>query len=98
MPEDRHSGTPGGNGSGADVKSGTTGLIVCGTQQQIVFGTAFASIPTVVVTIDGNVTVNDWARAASVTATDFWVSLYKGHGGSTHNWAVHWIATDAGDP
>ncbi len=99
MAEDRHSGVPGGNGSGANVKSGVIPAVDDGAAPQVIFATAFASIPSVVITLEKTGTFgNDAVVASNVTATGFYAQLVKNHGGSGHTYDVRWIATDAGDP
>lgn len=98
MPEDRHSGTPGGgNGSGANVKSGRE--TIPDTNSVIVtFATPFASVPEVVASSGSNINAADVVVLWSVTTTQFIVGVKKNHGGASHTHDVHWIATDAGDP
>ncbi len=99
MPEDRHSGTPGGgNGSGADVKSGLATGILENSQRVIPFTTAFASVPHVVVSLDGNTGRDSLVYTLQVTATKFDIFVVKLTGGAAVTRDVHWIATDAGDP
>ncbi len=98
MAEDRHSGIPGGNGSGANVKSGIELAIPDGSSNTVVFATPFASVPHVVATIEGALGAVDIVAVWNVTASQFQLKVYKGHGGSAHTWDVYWIATDAGDP
>ena len=96
MPEDRHSGTPGG-GSGADVKSGVI-AISDGQTLGVTFGTAFTGVPQVTVTLDPYRDAQDIPFVQSISATGFTVGVDKGHGGSNHAYDANWIATDAGDP
>ncbi len=97
MPEDRHSGTPGGNGSGADVKSGTV-TVECGTVVTVTFATAFVSTPDVVACVNASAPQIDLVRVKDITTSGFNIQFHKGHGGGTHNRPIDWIATDAGDP
>ncbi len=100
MPEDRHSGTPGGgNGSGADVKSGTVSSAGDDAQGDVVFGTAFASTPRVVASLDPTGGFgDDTVFIIIISTTGFTWRTFKGHGGSGHTYNIHWIATDAGNP
>ncbi len=96
MTETRHPGT--GGGSGADVKSGIVLALGDSQSRRITFGTPFASIPHVVATMGLDVSESDHPRVDRVTADDFFLTIYKGHGGTSHWWDIYWIATDAGDP
>ncbi len=99
MVEDRHPGIPGGNGSGANVKSGIVAGLADNASEIVIFATAFASVPNVTLTLR---IINgfgvDMPMLIAPSTTQFAVRVHKGHGGSGHTYDVHWIATDAGDP
>ncbi len=100
MPEDRHSGTPGGgNGSGADVKSGILLAVADDDTGTVNFTTAFASTPAIVLSLKhGSNAAIDTPLVTGSGAGGFAWRLWKGHGGAGHTYDIHWIATDVGDP
>ena len=98
MVENRHPGTPGG-GSGADVKSGRVTAISEGSIVTVTFGTAFSSVPNIVVSLDdGIIGELSICITSGVLVNSFRIHVLKIGGGGNVSRDVAWIATDAGDP
>ena len=86
-----------GGGGGPTLKSGMETAIQEGTTRAVVFATAFASVPDVVVGFaddSGEISV---CKAFSPTTTGFTIGIEKSGGGAAKNRDVAWMATDTGN-
>ena len=86
-----------GGGGGPDVKSGLESAITEGTTRAVVFATAFASVPVVVVSFSDNSAEQSTCSAHSPTTTGFTIRVDKVGGGQSKSRDVAWQATDAGN-
>ena len=87
-----------GGGSGPALKSGLESAITEGTTRAVVFATAFASAPDVVVSFADNSAEQSTCSAYSPTTTGFTIRVDKVGGGQSKDRDVSWIATEAGNP
>ena len=92
----KHSHT--GGGGGPSLKSGLESAITEGTTRAVVFATAFASAPDVVVSFADNTAEQSTCSAYSPTTTGFTIRVDKVGGGQSRSRDVFWPATDAGNP
>ena len=85
---------------GIDIRSGVILNAVDGSFGIVQFAAdpnnRFANIPQVVLTLHGNSLAIDILILSYVTTNGFEWNIFKGHGGASHTWNIHWIATDAG--
>ena len=88
----------GGGGGGPDLKSGLESAITEGTTRAVVFATAFASAPDVVVGFADTSTEISVCRAFSPTTAGFTIGVEKSGGGAAKARDVSWLATEAGNP
>ncbi len=87
-----------GGGGGPSLKSGLESAITEGTTRAVVFATAFASAPDVVVSFADNSAEQSTCSAYSPTTTGFTIRVDKVGGGQSRSRDVAWCATDAGNP
>ncbi len=87
-----------GGGGGPVLKSGLESSITEGTTRAVVFATAFASAPDVVVSFADNSTEISICKAHSVTTAGFTIGVEKSGGGAAKDRDVAWVATNAGNP
>lgn len=86
------------SGGGANIKSGHETGISCGSTRDVVFPTAFLSIPDVVAISDSTQGKDHAIRIGSVSTAGFTIYVDKSHtGGGCSNVGVYWTATTAGN-
>ena len=83
-----------------DVRSGVILNAVDGSFGTVIFtadpSNRFVNSPHVVLTLYGASLAIDIPILSYVTTNGFEWNIFKGHGGTSHTWNIHWIATDAG--
>lgn len=88
-------------GGGVDVRSGVITNVQCGDFgiQRFTYEPedGFVNTPYVTLTLHGMSRAVDILILTDVGKVGFGWKIFKGHGGATHTWDIHWIATDAGN-
>ena len=89
----------GGNGGGADVKSGTQS-VAHGSDTVITFGTAFTATPVVIATYGDEAqwitNKNHWGNIVIVARSTTQFTINQ-HNSGLSGMQIQWVATDAGN-